>query len=406
MTIQRFIKLAGIAVVAVLVAALVTATIVNRAMSLPLAIMLSLMILLAAIAWTSAVAAGKRRRALNVLGYVEQAVQLNLPLPRIFAALAENDFTASNRYGRQLIEARQALEAGAPLAIALSQFPQMPPRILDLIATAERIGRLPQVLSRVMHQRRTRLARISNVDPFYRTYACLVLAMLIAVTAMLMIFVVPKYEQIFQDFGLKLPWILQMSIELSRLFGPWSAVALIIALIAMIVSVVAAPARWTAFGLVERPAARVANRLPLIGRMRMHHALGEVLDFAADAIGAGQPIDTALLESSRITPNSRLRENVEQWVSAMRDGQSIADSARATGLPPLLHGMLATATDTDDLPEVFRFLARYYLSRFSRAAAIFEASFVPTVALLLGILVGWLALSTIVPLITLVNNLS
>src|SRR5262249_6940233 len=104
---------------------------------------------------TSAATAARRRRGANLLNYLEQAVRLNLPLPRIVRAIGESE---SGRFASDLETAREALEAGQSLATVLEVVPDVPPRVIGLIAAAERAGRLPQVLSRLMQQRRDAIA--------------------------------------------------------------------------------------------------------------------------------------------------------------------------------------------------------------------------------------------------------
>ena len=68
--------------------------------------------------------------------------------------------------------------------------------------------------------------------------------------------------------------------------------------------------------------------------------------------------------------------------------------------------MLATASQTPDIAQVLRFLGRYYSTRFSRAVALLQASVVPLIALVMGSLVAWLALSVFLPLVRLIDRLA
>ncbi len=119
------------------------------------------------IMWTTLATVARRRRASVVLNYLEQAVRLNLPLPRVVQALAESE---GGRFARDLEEAKIRLEQGESLATVLEVIPKIPPRIIGLVAAAERAGRLPQVMSRMMEQRRSAASRGLGYMPFYRMY--------------------------------------------------------------------------------------------------------------------------------------------------------------------------------------------------------------------------------------------
>jgi type IV pilus assembly protein PilC len=304
--------------------------------------------------------------------------------------------------------AQEKLEQGASLTTVLEVIPHTPPRVIGLVAAAERSGRLPQVLSRLMEQRRAARPPAFAFLPFYRTYALFLSLAIITVTSMLMIFVVPKFEMIFKDFGLHLPFITQLTIDVSRVVAdqPWIPLLLALILIAMMLN--SFLTRWSggAYGVVEGPGARIVSCLPWFGRIRAYRALGDVFHCAADAIESGRPIETSLLEAGQICGNARVRRRVERWVSQMQRGRLLHEAALDAGLPRLVSGMLATAIHTPDVPQVLQFLGRYYSGRFSRALELLRASTVPAIAIGMGAIVCWIALSLFAPLMSLMVTLS
>jgi type II secretory pathway component PulF len=303
-------------------------------------------------------------------------------------------------------DAERSLQEGAPLAVVLASVPQIPGRVLALVAAAERAGRLPQVLSRLMKQRRAASVRRWDSIPFYRVYPLILGLVVIGVGAMLVICVAPKFEQIFKDFRTPLPEVTRLSLQFARDSGPWIALLAMLMLCWLILSTVASRWRGSAFGLVEDPLDWLVNRLPWIGKVRAYRALGDVLEFASDGVAEGRPLDATLLEASQITANSHVREQIENWVTQMSRGRTLADAARDAGLPRLVSSMLATAQQTPDVAEVFRFLGRYYSTRFSRAAAILQAAVIPVVVILMGCVVAWMELSVLLPLMRLVDRMS
>jgi len=407
----RALKLLLIAITVILLMAL-CAIMLSAATQVPqLAMMAVILVCIAfvmVVAILSTTAAARRRRAAAMLNYLEQAVRHNLPLPRIIRAIGEGETGKSNsRFARDMIAAEQALQEGAPLAVVLSAVPQMPSRVIGLVSAAERVGRLPQVLSRIMEQRRAAIARsmTPGLMPFYRAYPLALALIFVFMTSMLMVFVAPRFETIFKDFKTPLPRVTQLTFEIARGAGPWIAVLLATVILALIIAGISSHWRGGALGLVEGPFGWIANRLPWIGRVRLYRALGDALEFTADAVEAGRPIDVSIAEAAQVGANSRLREIFDRWYEEMIQGRSIADAARVAGMPAQTCSMLATALQTPDLAPVMRFLGRYYSSRFSRAIAFLEASFVPVIALVMGIFVAWLALSVFMPMVRLIDRL-
>src|SRR5688500_13265 len=151
----------------------------------------------------AAVRGVRRRRALVVLTYLEQAVRLNLPLPRMLDAAQRSE---TGRVARRLTRLASFLDAGAPIAGALAlAAPETPRRVISLVSAGERLGQLPVTLSRIVEDERADLEADPERQSFGRWYPLLMTLALITLVMMIMVFVIPKFEHIFQDFGLRLP---------------------------------------------------------------------------------------------------------------------------------------------------------------------------------------------------------
>jgi type II secretory pathway component PulF len=359
------------------------------------------------ILWAILAVRTRRRRAALVLDYLEQAVRLNLPLPRIVAAMREQE---GGRFGRDLASVQDALERGAPIASVLAVLPEVPSRIVAVAAAAERVGRLPQVLGRVMDERRaiviTRL-REGRV-PMFRAYPLFVGLMILLVVTMYLVFVAPKYQQIFKDFKVQLPPVTVALLDFGHFGGPW--IALIVAAVIVLYLGRMLLELWQGPGNGRIGVAGttwVLDRLPVVGRMRLHRALGEMFAFAADALDGGRTLEASLAEAGQVVAGGRLRPKIDRWIAQLISGASTADAARAAGLPRLVSGMLAVPQrDETTIVETFRFLGRYYTGRFNKAATLLEGAAVPIFAMLTGLLVLWIALALFTPMISLVDTLT
>jgi hypothetical protein len=82
-----------------------------------------------------------------------------------------------------------------------------------------------------------------------------------------------------------------------------------------------------------------------------------------------------------------------------------AEGARRAEMPSLLGGLLRTVTGAE-IVDVFRFLARYYDSRFARTAIVLHAVMVPAMTIVMGVIVAVVARSLFDPLVALINELS
>jgi type II secretory pathway component PulF len=348
---------------------------------------------------TSAARDIRRRRALAALVYLEQAVRLNLPLTPMLASsrLGERPGVA-----RRVLHMEELLAAGTSVADAVeAALPELPGRVLRSVRSGERLGRLPEALARASEGERPREPH----DPtrmFYRSYPLLLLAGVSIVVMNLMIFVMPKLAWIFRDFGMPVPAVTRRVMDFAEMLGPVLMIGS-----ALLVLALAGRATWELFSPRR---ARLGLRwvtdpvewaLPVVGSGAMDRGMADVCWLLAGAVEAGLPIDRAIAEAERLDVNAMLARRIARWREEVEGGASLADGARRARLPHVLVGMLEASTT--DLAEVFRFLSRYYATRFSRTQALLRGAFVPVVAVTMGAVVAVVGLSLFVPLIALIE---
>jgi type II secretory pathway component PulF len=354
----------------------------------------------------------RRGHATAVLGYLEQAVRLNLPLPDLLAAAALSERGALRR---RLMALRERIESGEPIGDALARsLSGLPHRTITLVQAAERNGQIATGLRRIIDQERSARRADSAVrtDPssalFFRWYP-LVLATGVSLVCFLFgLIVVPKYKQICQDFGVPIPPLTRWVWDLT----PWLLVVVVAACAVILLARVAGlsgelftprlvrlnPLTWAADPLLwHLPPARGIVR---------SRGLADVCHTAADALEGGHTFERALGEASTLRVNTVLRRRLRVWADLAGQGDPPADAARLAGMPPLVTGMLSTARSGEGAAHAMRFLARYYEGRFSRAAHVLRAAAAPALALFFGVIVAAVAAAQFLPLVRLMDKLT
>jgi type II secretory pathway component PulF len=338
----------------------------------------------------------RRRRAATVLGHVEMAMRLNLPLERMLAAAAKNE-TGTTR--QRLERLRLLIEQGMPPAEALAaSLPEMTPRDRGWIEAGGRLGDLPDVLDRIMRRQREAFAAIRPMQMFYHWYPLIVLTLLCGVWGLLAVFVYPKFVQIFRDFGVAPPHMMVLSMELvpwlwgllGVVFGWW---------IGRMVSRRLERLRGPKRGMLDR----LAWGFPPTRRLVQNQGMEDVCRFVADALAAGWPMEKALADAGHLPTNRVLQGRVRRWAGAVAQGGVLAGVARESRLPRLVWGMLKAGERTGDTARTFDFLAGAYAARYSRAMILLQGAYIPAVVLVMGVVVGFLSLAMILPLRALIG---
>jgi type II secretory pathway component PulF len=347
----------------------------------------------------------RHKQGLLALNYVDHAVRQNLPLPAMLAAAEEAE---AGKIRQRLGRLRELIESGTPLSVALAQvFPGISARGIGLIASGERLGRLPQALSRVMRQAQSPQPREPLNSIYLRWYPLAMLLTLTVVGGMLMIFVMPRYLDLFHDFHIPLPAITtNVTSAYKNLMIPAVVVLSIVLAIfcgRMLAEIVRIPG--DTFQMWSWLTDRIAWITPVWRGVIRHRCLGDVCQVMADALAIGQPADIALAEASRTCDNVVLRKRIVDWGGNVTRGMNLSESARRAKIPPLVVNLLKTAHGPDAARNVFAFLARYYDSRHSAAIGILNGAAIPLMVGVFGFVVASIALAMFMPLIELMNHL-
>jgi len=330
-----------------------------------------------------------RRRAAIVLAHIEDGVRLRIPLsPAILAAANSESGGAS----RRLFDLHDRLERGQDLGTAVYYaVPELPRTTANAITAAEKIGCLPQMLRRLVRRAMPRQRIVPQIDRFYKNYAVFVSILLLTVLlSIIAIVVMPKFISIFRDFHATLPWTTQLLLAFCNSWLP--------VIIGILLSLIA-------YVSLSRGAMRdyVISYIPVIGSATRDQAMADLCEFLVDALEAGRPLDEALAQAEGAQPNAVLRRQIRKMSERLTRGGGLAESARASGMPSLLSGMLNTVRGDDDLVQVLSFLARHFEYRFSRWRELMYAAGIPIFVGVVGAFVVLVELSVFQPIIALID---
>jgi type II secretory pathway component PulF len=345
---------------------------------------------------TSAVSSARRRRSAAVVGYLQQAVRLNLPLNRVLIAAIRSE---KGRTARRLAALLEDIEAGFSLGDAVAQaVPEMSLRTLGLIDYATKVGSLPETLNRLAGEDLQSSRRQRNDQAFAAWYPALLLAVAAVCVSGLGIFVMPKFIQIFHDFHVTLPamslWILWVG-DWSWILGP--------VILLMLILCMGFQLRQTVrinppILLLSSWRDRIAWHLPLFHRLILDRNMSDICVALADSTKLGYPLNLSLERLGQLELNAVLQRRILTWADALRAGMNPTDAARHARMPALLVGMMAGARDTAALAEVFAFVGRFHTDRFLLRREAIRAAVIPVFTLIMGIMVALVALAIFVPM--------
>lgn len=313
-----------------------------------------------------------------------------LPIDRCLAVLARQD-----ERGRAVIE-RIATEirSGSSLSAAMRHFPEhFSPFQLHLVRMGEKSGSLPLILSSIAdHSERadelTRKVRATL------TYPAIVLLGSLAMVVLGPPFLMRGQFELLRSHGQEPPLISRLLLTLSDLTRqPLCWILTAIALYGLV-------------RLMRTERARASlTRLPLVGPLLRTLALARFSEALSQLLRSGVLLSEALPLAASVSSNAELSAAMPAGLQALRDGESLSGSLRATGFFPRPYlAMLEVAEGSGKLPELTAWMANLYRLEVQLGLERFTALLEPLVLLAMGFLVGVMLLATLLPILSTLNT--
>lgn len=297
-------------------------------------------------------------------------------------------------FDRLLADLATRLDTGAPLAAALRDTPGVAAREVRLAAAVgEATGALGPALRGADRERWS--AAWLEVAPRL-LYPLLVLLFVSALTTFLMMFIVPRFQKIFAEFGETLPMTTQY------LVAAWAAVEDFLPLVVPGV-----------FLLLVAAAAVVANptlrwHAPLLGRLYRWGVQAEVLRTLGRLLAVGQTVPQALafLGASGDLP-AVVRRRVAAAAAGVERGDPLDASLQVAGLLPAPMAPLVRASErVRRLPWALVELGDHLAGRAFRVVRRLSLVLSPLLVLAVGAVVAFIAVAMFLPLVRLITSLS
>lgn len=346
---------------------------------------------------------GRTSRLRNTAILVRQlSVLVSTGTPMVEAIMSLERQTPDGSWKRVLTDVRERIERGGQLSAAMSHHPLYFDAVSrSLVAAGESSGKLDDMLRRLSTLVRQQLKIRSSITGAM-VYPALLVAVCLSVLATMMFFVLPRFEGLFQNLGTPLPPSTRIVMDLSQFLRSywWAVLMVLVPAFACVKMYLATPGGRTAlhgalirlpvFGKVFRSFAiarlarilgvLVESKVPLLEAMQLaRETTGNVcyerlIDAAAGRVERGENFSATLQNSSLVSPS---------FVEAVRSGE------QAGRLGAVLLS-LADFLDEDN-EIVLRSLS-----------SIIE----PLILIVLGTLVGFVAVSMFMPLFDLATTTS
>jgi type IV pilus assembly protein PilC len=316
-----------------------------------------------------------------------------IPLVQSFEIVGNGHENAAMQ--KLILAVKAEVEGGTALAEAFGKHPlYFDDLVLSLVEAGEQAGALETLLDKIATYKEKTEALKKKIKKAL-TYPAAVLVVALVVTTILLIFVIPAFEDLFQGFGADLPTFTRMIIDLSvfvRTKGLYIATLIGIGI-----------ATFLYFKKRSRPMRhfldRVMLKLPIIGPILEKASIARFARTLATMFAAGVPLVEALESVSGATGNIVYEEGVLAMRDEVSTGQRLQQAMENTDLfPNMVIQMIAVGEESGSLDDMSSKVADFYEEDVDNAVDNLSSLLEPLIMSILGVLVGGLVIAMYLPI--------
>lgn len=319
-------------------------------------------------------------------------IDAGLPLVRTLGALIEQ---SDNKEFKTILPlVRADVEAGQPLSVAFSKYPLIfPPLFIGMIASGEVSGSLSIALERVA-ENYDKEARLRSKVISALTYPVIVLIMAAVMVTFMMIFVVPKFADVFKQLGGELPFMTQVLVNMSN-------AAIFVVPILILGGIIFST--WWRTHKNDRKVRDFLDpiklKIPIIGKFLNKIYIARFSRTFASLLSSGVPMIQTLEIVSSTSGSIVISNALDEVRNSVRAGRPVASAMEQFPVfPPLVNQMISTGEETGALAPMLTKIADYYEEDVEVASDQLGAVLEPVLLIFLAAIVGSMVVALYLPI--------
>ncbi|MEB1550219.1 type II secretion system F family protein [Xanthomonas campestris pv. campestris] len=341
-------------------------------------------------------AAGKKVSPKDIAFFSRQmATMMKSGVPIVGSLEIIGEGHKNPRMRKMVGQIRTDIEGGSSLHEAISKHPvQFDELYRNLVRAGEGAGVLETVLDTVANYKENIEALKGKIKKAL-FYPAMVVAVALIVTAILLIFVVPQFEEVFRGFGAELPAFTQLIVAASRLMvSYWWALLLIVggAAAGFVYAYKRSPR-------MQHGMDRLILKVPVIGQIMHNSAIARFARTTAVTFKAGVPLVEALGIVAGATGNKVYEEAVLRMRDDVSVGYPVNMAMKQVNLfPHMVIQMTAIGEEAGALDAMLFKVAEYFEQEVNNAVDALSSLLEPLIMVFIGTIVGGMVIGMYLPI--------
>lgn len=345
---------------------------------------------------------GKKVKPRDLSVFCRQFVsitQAGVPMKEALQMLSEQ--TENKWLKRAISEVLLNVEKGNTLADSMRSQPDIfPPMLVNMVEAGEQSGSLEMAFSRMaVHFEKE--AKLKATIKKATIYPIILVIAAIGVIAVMLLFVIPIFIDMFADLDIEMPAITMFVMNSSKwMTSHWYVV------LAIIVGVV------VAYKLIYRTTQgrltidRIKMKMPLFGKLTVKTACSQFARTMSTLLMSGISTIDALETTSKIVNNIHYTNAMLKAREEVMKGIPLSEPLEASGIfPPMVYHMIGIGEETGNVEEMLEKMADYYDEEVEMTTQSVLAAMEPIIILFMALIIGTLVIAVISPIASMYNGL-
>jgi len=300
------------------------------------------------------------------------------------------------------------VQGGATFSESLAQHPKIFNKLYVNMVKAGELGGVLEIVLNRLAEYQEKAQKLKNKIVSAMVYPVIVMFIAIAILVFLMIFIVPKFEEMFASTESELPMISKIVFGTSKFFLRRDFLVPNIVFVFVVVGFGVFFFNLWGRGKAGRKAIdTIKLKLPILGDIQRKSAVSRFSRTLGTLVTSGVPILQALNITRDTAGNVVISQAIEKVHEAVKEGETIVTPLQASGVfPNMVISMVDVGEETGQLPEMLLKVADVYDDEVDNSVTALTSILEPIMIVFLALVVGSVVFALFLPLIKMIEGMS
>ena len=299
------------------------------------------------------------------------------------------------------------VQGGSTFSESLAQHPKIFNKLYVNMVKAGELGGVLEVVLNRLAEYQEKAQKLKNKIVSAMVYPVIVMFIAVAILVFLMIFIVPKFKEMFTSTDQELPLISQIVFGTSEFFLARPLFLPNVFFLFVVFGIIVALFNiWGKTNGGRNAIDKIKLRMPILGDIQRKSAVSRFSRTLGTLVTSGVPILQALNITRDTAGNVVISSAIEKVHEAVKEGETIVTPLQASGVfPNMVISMVDVGEETGQLPEMLLKVADVYDDEVDNAVTALTSILEPIMIVILALIVGSVVFALFLPLIKMISTM-